>query len=648
MTRIVVRSKDLTAPIEATLAEGEALLVGREPDPTRIDWAKLPTSRGPFPLLSAQLQPSAYRVRALHVPSARTSANHLLILKDATCTALFELSSRNGSWIRLDPQTPAVLAGAYEISLALAGPPQHELRVSRPPDPLWSADAEYGAAMLRAIQAWLADLDTSLMVVRRPAGSVGGSNTTGIVLADDSVLEIQEQGTLQVGSAAIIETLRSFVYEQNARHSQLKGAVSDLIVGSQALRRILWRVADGAASGRRTVLLGPTGVGKELLARSYHRYSRQNHGPFVTVNCALLEKDLLYAQLFGARRGSFTGANTDVVGMIEAAHGGSLFLDELGEMNPEVQKAMLRFLDSRGEYYRLGDPRPRRSETQIVCATNAPLDVPAFREGRFRDDLWYRLASCVIHIPPLRERPEDIRAYLAQRTLPNGTLPILSLLTPEALELIVRDPWPGNLRDLENFIERLPAVTRPGGIDAAACEAALHEGRPHFAASPSHGAHSSDVRPNDSALAATVASSVAVAATPTVVPRLQVLDENDASRDPRRLASTNLQMGWDKVVTQALRAFLEDHGSERPGWDQLHLLIERYLKPVFVAQAVGPRSDEKGGRSGSYAALARRLLIGDGSTVKTHLQRYEERFGTVSPSGEPQAERSFPSVKPSA
>lgn len=648
MTRIVIRSKDLTTPIEATLTAGEALLVGREPDPNRIDWASLPNSRASCVTLNPRLQASAYRVRVLCVPSPRTSANHLLILKDSSCTALFELSSRNGSWIRLDPQSPVILAGVNEISLALAGPPQHELRVSRPPDPMWSADAEFGAAMLRAIETWLADVDTSLTVVRRPAGSLAGSKTTGIVLADESVLEIQEQGTLQVGSAAIIETLRSYVYEQNARHSQLKSAASDLIVGSQALRRILWRVADGAASGRRTVLLGPTGVGKELLARSYHRYSRQNSGPFVTVNCALLEKDLLYAQLFGARRGSFTGANTDVVGMIEAAHGGSLFLDELGEMNPEVQKAMLRFLDSRGEYYRLGDPRPRRSDTQIVCATNAPLDVPSFREGRFRDDLWYRLASCVIHVPPLRERPEDIRAYLAQRTLPNGTLPILSLLTPDALDLIMRDPWPGNLRDLENFIERLPAVNRPGGLDAAACEAALREGRPHFAVASAQGANRGDVRLPEGGSTGSSGSFSVADATVTAVPRLQVLDESDTTRDPRRLASTNLQMGWDKVANQALRAFLEDHGSERPGWDQLHLLIERYLKPVFVAQAVGPRSDDKGGRSSSYAALARRLLIGDGSTVKTHLQRYEERFGAATTNGEPQAERSFPSLKPSA
>lgn len=158
----------------------------------------------------------------------------------------------------------------------------------------------------------------------------------------------------------------------------------------------------------------------------------------MTVNCALLEKDLLHVQLFGACRGSFTGAVADIVGLIEAAHGGTLFLDELGEMSADVQKALLRFLDSRGEYYRLGDSGPRMADVQVECASNVSLDDPACRGARFRSDLWYRLASAVIKVPPLHERPDDILAFLRSRTLPGNPLRIAECLTEDALVVRAR------------------------------------------------------------------------------------------------------------------------------------------------------------------------------------------------------------------
>jgi len=249
-------------------------------------------------------------------------------------------------------------------------------------------------------------------------------------------------------------------------------------------------------------------------------------------------------------------------------------------MDLEVQKALLRFLDSRGEYYRLGDTQVRHTNVQIVCATNAPLDNAVLRHGKFRDDLWYRLAVKVVRVPPLAERHEDIVAYLKVRSLRGGQIKAYEALSPAALRLVMSDHWPGNFRDLENFVERLPAIALPGSISEESCRAALSEGR-----SPDN-----------------------------VVPR------------PIAPPPVQESVSWNEIIESAFAAFEEDNGAAPKSWGQLQNFTEKYLKPVFVATSSDLRELNELGRNVNCSEIARRLDIGDGTTVKLHLLRYLERF----------------------
>lgn len=607
MIRIHIEVKELGAPLQAEVGAGRALLIGRAPDPSRIDWSALDPQTAACALVSAQTHPGHYTIETLTIASNRISANHLLVLNDGAAAGLYDLNSRNGSWVKLTPQRSTILLPEPEVKVSLAGAPQGEPQLPRPRDAQWDQPADFGMAVAQCITIWLKQCELPVRVLLHPPGSAA----QGLKLADEGFIELQEEGTLNISGSTLIDQVSEYIHDQNTRFSQIERRASAMIAASPVIRQILLRTADAAASGRRTILLGATGVGKELLARSYHGYSPRHSGPFVTVNCALLNKDLLYAQLFGARRGSFTGAVADIAGLIEAAHGGTLFLDELGELCPEVQKALLRFLDSRGEYYRLGEPRVRHADVLLVCATNAPLDDSGYRSGRFRDDLWYRLASSVIRVPALRERPEDVRAFLESRPLHGGKWSVAQCLTPEALALALQDPWPGNFRDLENFVDRLPASACPHGIDRAQCEAALREGR----------AQGSSGSPAVSAQPTAAVTTPAVRALAESVGRLGGRPRIESA------LPANAALGWDRINQIALSAFLEDQGEHQAGWDQLQLFVERYLKPMFVAHAAAPQQAPGASlRSVNYAALARRLHIGDGSTVKTHLSRFAERF----------------------
>lgn len=620
MTRIRIAASELESEIEVEVAPGEALLIGRAPDPNSLDWTALVLPQAPYALMNVRIAQANYRLETLALPSALLSANHLLVLGDGALISVFDLGSRNGSFIRLDPQYPMVGTAGQSLQFCLASAAPFMSPPARPRDARWAREVDFCAAVQKALVAWLQELSAPVQVILHAPGS----QSDGFLLADDNILELQVHGTLQFPGSTLLDMVNDYIHDQNARFLQLRRRAADMVAASPAIQQILARTAEAAATGRRTLLLGPTGVGKELLARSYHRYSPRSEGPFVTVNCALLEKELLYAQLFGARRGSFTGAVTDLAGLIEAAHGGTLFLDELGEMSLEVQKALLRFLDSRGEYYRLGDPKPRRSEVQLVCASNVPLDEPGHRSGRFRDDLWYRLAACVLNIPPLAARPQDVREFLDSRLLRGSIWSVADCLTTEALELVLQDPWPGNFRDLENFVDRLPVAARPRSIGRDKCAEALREGRPPATPAPAAEAP---------ALLLSATSPVApapITASPPPAPERPAPSEPappPLSRLRADAASpSNGELGWNRIVNTALGAFLEDQGEKPAGWDQLQLFVERYLKPMFVAQAAAPAQAASGARAPSYAALARRLNIGDGSTVKTHLLRFEERF----------------------
>src|SRR6201981_3486717 len=229
----------------------------------------------------------------------------------------------------------------------------------------------------------------------------------------------------------------------------------DGIVGhSSALRQVL-KLVEMVAKGDSTVLLlGETGTGKELIARAIHARSRRNGRPFVKLNCAAIPTGLLESELFGHERGSFTGAIAQKIGRIALAHQGSLFLDEIGDIPLELQPKLLRVLQER-EFERLGSTRTQKVDVRIVAATHCDLEGMIL-ERQFRSDLYYRLNVFPIHVPPLRERPEDI-PLLAQHFVQQATRRMrktIDTIPSETMEALIRYRWPGNIRELENVTER--------------------------------------------------------------------------------------------------------------------------------------------------------------------------------------------------
>ena len=212
------------------------------------------------------------------------------------------------------------------------------------------------------------------------------------------------------------------------------------------------------------LITGETGTGKEVVARLIHRVSTRADRPFVPVNCVAVPRDILDSQLFGYRRGAFTGAVTDSPGIIRAAAGGSLFLDEIGEIGPDVQPKLLRFLES-GEIHPLGEPRPTHVEVRVIASTNANLER-LVAEGRFREDLYYRLNVVRLRLPPLRERREEIPSFVEHflrlygEELHKGQLRVAD----ETLEYLLLYGWPGNVRELANEVRRLVAMAEAGAV----------------------------------------------------------------------------------------------------------------------------------------------------------------------------------------
>lgn len=230
-----------------------------------------------------------------------------------------------------------------------------------------------------------------------------------------------------------------------------------------------------------TVLIeGDTGTGKELVARAIHAQSQRHDGPFIALNCAGLSEQLATSQLFGHRRGSFTGAVSDQIGLFEAAQGGSLFLDEIGELPLSVQSVLLRVLEERA-VMRLGETHPRSIDTRFIAATNRDL-MEEVSSGRFREDLFYRIRVARIHLPPLRARREDIallvRTFLAEHRVTTGK--DVADVSDAALQLLLIYSWPGNVRELRNALEfaviRCSAsVIQPADLPPEIQTASLHD-----------------------------------------------------------------------------------------------------------------------------------------------------------------------------
>jgi len=246
------------------------------------------------------------------------------------------------------------------------------------------------------------------------------------------------------------------------------------VVGRHPRMRAAARLLKRVAAKDSTVLLtGESGTGKELFARALHALSPRKGGPFVALNCAAIPESLMENELFGHEKGAFTGADRRQVGRFEAASGGTLLLDEVGELSPAVQGKVLRVLDER-TYERVGGSRTLRTDARLVAATNRPLEAMV-ESGAFRSDLFYRLNVFPIELPPLRSRPTDVpllaRHLVAQLAARHATEP--PHLDPEALDLLQSQPWPGNVRQLANVLERAVILAESPRITEADLEALL-------------------------------------------------------------------------------------------------------------------------------------------------------------------------------
>lgn len=242
------------------------------------------------------------------------------------------------------------------------------------------------------------------------------------------------------------------------------------VVRSDALKRVMRLVEQVACHPAAVLIVGETGTGKEMIARAIHSHSLRCNKPWIDVNCAAIPEHLVESELFGYEKGAFSGADAQKIGYFEMADGGTLFLDEIGDLDPKVQVKLLRVLDG-VPYYRLGGNKKVNVNVRVVAATNQDLEELA-RAGRFRNDLYHRLAEFKLEIPPLRERPEDLLAIAEQilhQHYPN------SRFTSDAVSALLTHEWPGNVRELRNSIFRAVMLAKNAHVEITAADLKLSQ-----------------------------------------------------------------------------------------------------------------------------------------------------------------------------
>lgn len=267
-----------------------------------------------------------------------------------------------------------------------------------------------------------------------------------------------------------ISERRTLLKENKILREELrdKGITTDQIIYQGPGMNELINLAGRVAKSRATVLIqGESGTGKELLARLIHSMSPRSEKPMITISCAALPENLLESELFGHEKGAFTGASQRRIGRFEEADGGTLFLDEIGDLSPPVQVKLLRLLQER-EFQRLGGNRNIRSDVRIISATNQDLEGKV-KEGTFREDLFYRLNVVAIAIPPLRKRKEDLSPLIDHflRRFAGENRKSIEGINPQARDFLLKYDYPGNVRELENIIERAVVITRESFISTA-------------------------------------------------------------------------------------------------------------------------------------------------------------------------------------
>jgi DNA-binding NtrC family response regulator len=569
-TRVVLEIPGETATQAVELEEGETLVVGREPHGN---------SAG-SPLVTS--------LRTMAVTSPIVSAHHVIIRHEAALTTIADQRSRNGTWLRLPAGEPVALKTREPIVVRLSPPAPGATVDDMPADATWTGPADFHLGLERAIAAWFEARAIAARVTTLPRPPGDDAKRIGRIPLDNGFdLSIVPLRTMDDRWDEISGALWRYAGNQNAHFSTEESTRSEgLVLMSPAIRRAHRAVVEAAQRGIRILLVGPSGSGKDGLARAYHRNAGRS-GPFVIKNCSMFTRDFLRTELFGAEKGSYTGAVRSIVGAVERAHGGTLFLDEIGEIATDVQAMLLTFLD-RGEYERFGaNGQVRKGDVRIVSATNRDLRG-ATATGAFREDLWYRLAGQVIEVPPLSQRREDLEAYLQLARLPSG-VSVMHALTADARERLFGHHWPGNFRELGSFVAQLPRDARPGSIGEAACDAVLRQ--------VSH------------APLATPARAPTAPATPLpgALPGLPA--------EPLPLA---------ELAEQARDAFMQDYEHGVACWDDVKQYLERYLKPLLFARLSG--ADRLDAAASIDIGAMAAAIDADRGTVKKQLERFVERF----------------------
>ncbi len=274
-----------------------------------------------------------------------------------------------------------------------------------------------------------------------------------------------------------VETFRDLSVEEELRR-ELAGRIrfGDMISKNHLVQEIFALVPDIAESGSTVLIRGDSGTGKELLARAIHEQSPRSDGPLIVVNCGALPDTLLESELFGHLAGAFTDATRDKPGRFELANGGTIFLDEIGDVSPALQSRLLRVLQD-GSYEPLGAVETRHSDARVICATNRDLDAMV-ESGDFRRDLYYRINVVTLELPPLRERREDIPALVKHFIEKFNRLreKTVTGVSPRVMDILMRHDYPGNIRELENIIEHAFVTCRSGVIRARHLPTALLPG----------------------------------------------------------------------------------------------------------------------------------------------------------------------------
>lgn len=556
----------------------ESLLIGRDPQldgmPSTLQGSELAVGQ-------TEASPASSRTFALR-RSPSVSANHLHVQRHGDTVHVTDLGSRNGSWLKLPARSRVELRTPERLSIRLALSATHDGGTAAPENADFSGPDDYAQGVTRSVEQWLRRIELPARVIAVDRGFNDDTRSMGrLALATDEDLLLVPQQTIEADWLDAVAHLERYAAEQNRLYlAQQDLRDAGLVIASEAMRKTVARVVGAAAAGAKTLLLlGPSGSGKEGLARCFHLNSGRA-GAFIAKNCSVLNHELARSELFGAERGSFTGSIQRIVGAIEAAHEGTIFLDEIGELPATVQPMLLRFLDH-GEFDRLGHRgAPAKADVRVVGATNKDIRSAAMN-GEFRTDLWFRLSAHVVRVPGLTERFEDIAAYLQERSLPGGRS-IYEALSANALELLREHPWQGNFRELRNLADRLSSDSPRARIDADVCRFALEEGALH----PTRKATS---------LRAPTGTSVA---TPE---------------------------DWAKLAELAALAFSEDHDQALPGtWDEVKQYVESYLKPLLLARLSGV--DELGPREKVDLRTVAERLRADRGTASKQVERYFDRF----------------------